>query len=166
MKSEEEISRRRGEVSGAVTYEWLTQAEAARFHKDPDNFKPLRASSLVGQQQQRLSDEREGLFSVIDEFNLWRSKPELAEAVAAIKALTAVIQRSEATTMMGLEIDLKKASEALKVLTTYPCLNNAALLKLNPYDVPVEVSRAFNVVIDVYKNKCSSFSFFRGFLFS
>ncbi|KAJ7567141.1 hypothetical protein O6H91_02G133300 [Diphasiastrum complanatum] len=114
MKSEEEISRRRGEVSGAVTYEWLTQAEAARFHKDPDNFKPLRASSLVGQQQQRLSDEREGLFSVIDEFNLWRSKPELAEAVAAIKALTAVIQRSEATTMMGLEIDLKKASEALK----------------------------------------------------
>lgn len=42
-------------------------------------------------------------------------QPDLAEAVAAIKALTAVIRRSEASTMMGLEIELKNASEALKV---------------------------------------------------
>jgi hypothetical protein len=54
-------------------------------------------------------------FSVIEEFNYWRTQPELAEAVAAIKALTALIRRSEATTMMGLEIELKKASEVLKV---------------------------------------------------
>lgn len=42
-------------------------------------------------------------------------QPDLAEAVAAIKALTAVIKRSQASTMMGLEIELKNASEALKV---------------------------------------------------
>ncbi|EFJ19798.1 hypothetical protein SELMODRAFT_177636 [Selaginella moellendorffii] len=51
---------------------------------------------------------------VIGDFNRWRQRPELAEAVAAIKALTAVIQRSQASTMMGLEIELKNASEMLK----------------------------------------------------
>lgn len=54
-------------------------------------------------------------FSVIEEFNYWRTQPDLAEAVAAIKALTAVIRRSQASTMMGLEVELKNASEALKV---------------------------------------------------
>lgn len=42
-------------------------------------------------------------------------QPDLAAAVAAIKALTAVIKHSQASTMMGLEIELKNASEALKV---------------------------------------------------
>lgn len=58
---------------------------------------------------------REQPFSVIHEFDSWRKSPELAEAVAAIKALTAVIKRSEASTMMGLEVELKTASDALKV---------------------------------------------------
>ncbi|ONK63601.1 uncharacterized protein A4U43_C07F16940 [Asparagus officinalis] len=53
-------------------------------------------------------------FSVIDEFSFWRKKPDLAEAVAAIMALAAVIRSSEATTMMELEIELKMASDALK----------------------------------------------------
>ncbi|MBA0623157.1 hypothetical protein Godav_008639, partial [Gossypium davidsonii] len=53
-------------------------------------------------------------FSVIDEFNSWRKQPALAEAVAAIRALAAVIRTSEATTMMELEIELKKASDSLK----------------------------------------------------
>eukprot|EP00850_Spirogloea_muscicola_P003659 SM000015S01159 [mRNA] locus=s15:167592:170555:+ [translate_table: standard] len=51
---------------------------------------------------------------VIDEFNRWIGKPDLAVAVAAIKALTAVIRGSDATTMMGLQIELKNASDALK----------------------------------------------------
>ena len=58
---------------------------------------------------------REQPFSVIHEFDSWRKSPELAEAVAAIKALTAVIKRSEASTMMGLEVELKTAADALKV---------------------------------------------------
>jgi translation initiation factor eIF-2B subunit alpha len=55
---------------------------------------------------------------VIEEFNIWRRKPEAAEAVAAIMALTAVIRSSRATTMMELEIELKKASDKLKVPET------------------------------------------------
>lgn len=51
---------------------------------------------------------------MIDEFNSWRKQPDLAEAVAAIRALAAVIRASEATTMMELEIELKKASDSLK----------------------------------------------------
>nr|POE93947.1 translation initiation factor eif-2b subunit alpha [Quercus suber] len=53
-------------------------------------------------------------FCVINEFNNWRKQPDLAEAVAAIRALAAVIRASEATTMMELEIELKKASDSLK----------------------------------------------------
>jgi hypothetical protein len=59
--------------------------------------------------------QQDASFSVIEEFNYWRMQPDLAEAVAAIKALTAVMKRSQASTMMGLEIELKNASEALKV---------------------------------------------------
>ncbi|KAK7821797.1 hypothetical protein CFP56_037280 [Quercus suber] len=53
-------------------------------------------------------------FCVINEFNNWRKQPDLAEAVAAIRALAAVIRASEATTMTELEIELKKASDSLK----------------------------------------------------
>lgn len=52
---------------------------------------------------------------MVDEFNNWRKQPDLAEAVAAIRALASVIRSSEATTMMELEIELKKASDSLKV---------------------------------------------------
>ncbi|KAJ9190465.1 hypothetical protein P3X46_001665 [Hevea brasiliensis] len=41
-------------------------------------------------------------------------QPNLAEAVAAIRALTAVIRNSEATTTTGLEIELWEASDSLK----------------------------------------------------
>ena len=54
-------------------------------------------------------------FNVVDEFERWRTDPQLAMAVAAIKALTAVIKHSQATTMMGLEKELQEASECLKV---------------------------------------------------
>mmetsp|Transcript_16559 Transcript_16559/g.56436 ORF Transcript_16559/g.56436 Transcript_16559/m.56436 type:complete len:350 (-) Transcript_16559:1029-2078(-) len=43
---------------------------------------------------------------------------DMAVAVAAIKALTSVIQNSEASTMMGLEIELNQASNSLRL--SYP----------------------------------------------
>jgi translation initiation factor eIF-2B subunit alpha len=59
---------------------------------------------------------------VIEDFNSWRQQPDLAEAVAAIRALAAVIRASEATTMMELEIELKKASDTLKVRDFLLCV--------------------------------------------
>lgn len=87
-------------VAGGVTFEWLRQAEDA--------------SLLTTPARPTATDHGDSSFSVIEEFNYWRMQPDLAEAVAAIKALTAVIRRSQASTMMGLEIELKNASEALK----------------------------------------------------
>lgn len=109
--------------TGPVTYEWLTQAEDARLHGGAtDAFQSIANSSKTPSREN--SGRRNGGLSssVIQEFYFWRRKPELAEAVAAIKALTAVIKRSEATTMMGLEIDLKEASEALKVELSFQSL--------------------------------------------
>lgn len=75
--------------------------------------------------------EGDASFSVIEEFNYWHNEPDLAEAVAAIKALTAVMKRSQASTMMGLEIELKNASEALKVrFVLMICLHPSMLLIL------------------------------------
>jgi hypothetical protein len=103
-------------MTGAVTSEWLAQAESA-LPLDPSSspFFPRHSQNASSSVSAASSANGSPEFSVIEEFNFWRSRPELAEAVAAIKALTAVIKRSEATTMMGLEIELKKASEALKV---------------------------------------------------
>ncbi|CAA7018508.1 unnamed protein product [Microthlaspi erraticum] len=83
---------------GIVTSDWLEQAQAAvrRYPERDYSVSPGRP------------------FSVIEEFNNWRQQPDLAEAVAAIRALAAVIRASEATTMMELEIELKKASDTLK----------------------------------------------------
>ncbi|CAM8944251.1 unnamed protein product [Rhodiola kirilowii] len=88
---------------GVVTSDWLAQAQAA-----------------VGQRE-RSDDGGEGgeveakkVFNVIDEFNNWRKQPDLAEAVAAIRALASVIRSIEASTMMELEVELKKASDCLK----------------------------------------------------
>lgn len=89
---------------GVVTSDWLAQAQAAI--QEPTE---LEVNDKIKQQQHP--------FSVIDEFNNWRKQPHLAEAVAAIRALAAVIRSSEATTMMELEIDLHKASDSLKVTT-------------------------------------------------
>lgn len=55
---------------------------------------------------------------MLEEFDRWKSDPQLAIAVAAIKALTAFIKQSDATTMMGLEKELRGAAEQLKVLPT------------------------------------------------
>ncbi|KAL9680889.1 hypothetical protein QQ045_012669 [Rhodiola kirilowii] len=88
---------------GVVTSDWLAQAQAA-----------------VGQRE-RSDDGGEGgeveakkVFNVIDEFNNWRKQPDLAEAVAGIRALASVIRSIEASTMMELEVELKKASDCLK----------------------------------------------------
>lgn len=88
----------RAEHHVLVSEDWLEQAEGAS-----------RGGTAGGGRR-----GGGGVVDVIEEFNFWRKKPDLAEAVAAIMALSAVIRSSEATTMMQLEIDLKKASDALK----------------------------------------------------
>ncbi|XP_030535989.1 translation initiation factor eIF-2B subunit alpha-like [Rhodamnia argentea] len=92
---------------GVVTSDWLAQAQEAAGPDSPgsDGRSNSAADSGGGGRP----------FSVIDEFNNWRQQPDLAEAVAAIRALAAVIRASEATTMMELEIELKKASDSLKL---------------------------------------------------
>ncbi|XVE51787.1 hypothetical protein DITRI_Ditri02bG0069400 [Diplodiscus trichospermus] len=93
-----------------VTSDWLAQAQAAvDRHPDDDG-----SSGSEGRAAPRSGGGGEKAFSVIDEFNSWRKQPDLAEAVAAIFALAAVIRSSQATTMMELEIELKKASDSLK----------------------------------------------------
>lgn len=89
-----------------VTSDWLAQAQAA-VGCHPDELPPPKP------------EDSGKPFSVIDEFNNWRKQPDLAEAVAAIRALASVIRSSQATTMMELEIELKKASDSLKVSTFY-----------------------------------------------
>ncbi|KAA8540202.1 hypothetical protein F0562_024235 [Nyssa sinensis] len=89
---------------GVVTSDWLAQAQAA-VGRDPDDH-PSESSSK--------SNDSGKPFGVIDDFNNWRKQPDLAEAVAAIRALASVIRSSQATTMMELEIELKKASDSLK----------------------------------------------------
>lgn len=89
---------------GVVSTEWLAQAQSAT-NPNP----PLPSSSTNSH------TDKDTNFSVIDEFNRWRNHPDLAEAVAAIRALAAVISASKASTMMQLEIELKNASDTLKV---------------------------------------------------
>lgn len=86
-----------------VTTDWLAQAQAAADPNPDPEPEP----------EPQLKDNKP--FSVIEVFNNWRKQPHLAEAVAAIRALAAVIRSSHATTMMELEIELKKASDSLKV---------------------------------------------------
>ncbi|THU69832.1 hypothetical protein C4D60_Mb08t18560 [Musa balbisiana] len=98
----------RAEHHAIVSSDWLAQAQAAVDREDDTALMERpHASAAVS-----LSASKP--FSVIDEFNYWRKKPDLAEAVAAIMALAAVIRSCEATTMMELEIELKKASDTLK----------------------------------------------------
>ncbi|CAA7395595.1 unnamed protein product [Spirodela intermedia] len=91
----------RAEHHVLVSEDWLEQAEEAACGRGESEAAAGRGKGG-------------GAFDVIDEFNFWRKKPDLAEAVAAIMALSVVIRSSEATTMMELEIELKKASDALK----------------------------------------------------
>ncbi|KAG8380213.1 hypothetical protein BUALT_Bualt07G0170000 [Buddleja alternifolia] len=91
---------------GVVTSDWLAQAQAAAVSLHPDD--------AVSENYVSGGEEESKGFSVVDEFNNWRKQPELAEAVAAIRALASVIRSSQAKTMMELEIELKKASDSLK----------------------------------------------------
>lgn len=87
---------------GVLSTEWLAQAESAT------TINPQPSSTNT-------HTHKDSNFSVIEEFNKWRNHPDLAEAVAAIRALAAVISSSNASTMMQLEIELKNASDTLKV---------------------------------------------------
>ncbi|KAI3759808.1 hypothetical protein L6452_07880 [Arctium lappa] len=91
---------------GVVTSDWLAQAHAAaaRDTATPSSEPEASLNSIAS----------ENFFSVIDEFNNWRKQPDLAEAVAAIRALASVIRSSQATTMMELQNELKTASDSLK----------------------------------------------------
>ncbi|KZV43470.1 translation initiation factor eIF-2B subunit alpha-like [Dorcoceras hygrometricum] len=93
---------------GVVTSDWLAQAQSAVGHHHDDSLSDNYASS--GEEDKKIS--------VVDEFNNWRQQPDLAEAVAAIRALSSVIRSSQATTMMELEIELKRASDSLKAWDT------------------------------------------------
>lgn len=90
---------------GVVTSDWLAQAQAA-VSGDSSGVSTPPADDHSG--------DAGKVQSVIDEFNSRRKQPDLAEAVAAIRALASVIRSSKATTMMELEIELKKASDTLK----------------------------------------------------
>ncbi|KAL8458788.1 hypothetical protein ACS0TY_035499 [Phlomoides rotata] len=90
---------------GVVTSDWLAQAEAAVIGLSDDSVSENNVSG---------DEENNKGLNVVDEFNKWRKQPELAEAVAAIRALAWVIRSSQATTMMELEIELKKAADSLK----------------------------------------------------
>ncbi|KAL8232483.1 hypothetical protein R6Q57_002261 [Mikania cordata] len=85
---------------GVVTSDWLAQAQAAV--SQPSDHPDTKSSAS------------EKSFSVIEEFNNWRKQPDLAEAVAAIRALASVIRSSEANTIAELQTELKAASDSLK----------------------------------------------------
>ncbi|KAJ3675539.1 hypothetical protein LUZ60_004581 [Juncus effusus] len=96
----------RAEHHAVVTPDWLAQSQSA-------------AAAVAGEGDgvaggETGGKEEGGGVGVIEEFNYWRKKPDLAEAVAAIMALGAVIRSSRATTMIELDIELKKASHTLK----------------------------------------------------
>ncbi|KAF8011270.1 hypothetical protein BT93_J1778 [Corymbia citriodora subsp. variegata] len=94
---------------GVVSSDWLAQAQAVAEPHLPEGWARSGSAAEPGG-----GGGGGRPFSVTDEFNNWRQQPDLAEAVAAIRALAAVIRASEATTMMELEIELKKASDSLK----------------------------------------------------
>ncbi|MBA0778735.1 hypothetical protein Gotri_006559 [Gossypium trilobum] len=95
-----------------VTSDWLSQAQSAVSIQTNDDVSSGSDGRVAPTGGGTGGDNK--TFSVIDEFNSWRKQPDLAEAVAAIRALAAVIRASQATTMMELEIELKKASDSLK----------------------------------------------------
>eukprot|EP00935_MAST-01C_sp_MAST-1C-sp1_P000433 g433.t1 len=64
-------------------------------------------------QEEFKRNAKEAQQHVLQEFKEW-TKPEIAIPVAAIKALTSVIKRSKASTMMELEVQLKAAADSLK----------------------------------------------------
>lgn len=98
----------RAEHHAVVTPDWLAQSQTAAEAASGD--ASVSSEGTTGGSK----GEVRGV-GVIEEFNYWRKKPDLAEAVAAIMALGAAIRSSEANTMIELDIELKKASNTLKV---------------------------------------------------
>ncbi|XP_062202706.1 uncharacterized protein LOC133905030 [Phragmites australis] len=96
----------RAEHHAVVSSDWLAHAAAAAASPGAD--------AAAAAADAEAPPPSPGSGGVIEEFNFWRRKPEAAEAVAAIMALAAVIRSSRATTIMELEIELKKASDKLK----------------------------------------------------
>ncbi|KAE9593611.1 hypothetical protein Lal_00036511 [Lupinus albus] len=96
--------------NAVVTTDWLAQSQAAAAAAA---VAETSDGEIEGGKLDVVSNSDKAL-SVIDVFNGWRKQPHLAEAVAAIRALASVIRSSNATTMMELEIELKKASDSLK----------------------------------------------------
>lgn len=89
----------------------------ARFLPVP---KRIRASRLTGGRRDVRTEPRaralpgEGLSEVVSEFlELLGKNPDMAVAVAAIKALASVVRKSQAQTIMGLEKELSEAAQAL-----------------------------------------------------
>ena len=75
---------------------------------------PIHEASSDGRADQKLLNE-----IAVKEFHLSQRGPDVAVAVAAIKALTQVIRHSSATTMMGLVKEVEDAASALqKVIPT------------------------------------------------
>ncbi|KAL6842093.1 hypothetical protein ACP4OV_028072 [Aristida adscensionis] len=104
----------RAEHHAVVSSDWLAHAAAAAALPSPAADAASAAAAAAEDDAAAATPPSPGSGGVIEEFNHWRRKPEAAEAVAAIMALTAVIRSSRATTMMELEIELKKASDKLK----------------------------------------------------
>ncbi|CAL4892182.1 unnamed protein product [Urochloa decumbens] len=98
----------RAEHHAVVSSDWLAHAAAAAATSPGADAAAAADAAAVPPPSPGAAG------GVIEEFNFWRRKPEAAEAVAAIMALAAVIRSSRATTMMELEIELKKASDKLK----------------------------------------------------
>eukprot|EP00897_Mesotaenium_endlicherianum_P003407 jgi/Mesen1/3094/ME000184S02163 len=92
----------------------MSPASTAAGGPGPETFQAVELEQPPGTPGRDESAARSDEIDVLKDFEKWRRDPDLAMAVAAIRALTGVIRRSEATTMMGLEIELKQASDALK----------------------------------------------------
>ncbi|OIV95163.1 hypothetical protein TanjilG_21553 [Lupinus angustifolius] len=96
--------------NAVVTTDWLAQSQAAAAAAA---VAQTSDGEIEGGKLDVVLNSDKAL-SVIDVFDGWRKQPHLAEAVAAIRALASIIRSSNATTMMELEIELKKASDSLK----------------------------------------------------
>ncbi|CAI9767101.1 unnamed protein product [Fraxinus pennsylvanica] len=72
-----------------ITSDWLAQAQAVVGCHPQDAVSDKSSSKSAG------GEESGNGISVVDEFNNWRKQPDLAEAVAAIRALASVIRSSQ-----------------------------------------------------------------------
>nr|CAB3465940.1 unnamed protein product [Digitaria exilis] len=141
----------RAEHHAVVSSDWLAHAAAAAAASPGADAAPAAAAADAP------PPSPGGAGGVIEEFNFWRRKPEAAEAVAAIMALAAVIRSSRATTMMELEIELKKASDKLKARKTIAMLSQDFI-----YDGCTMLVHGYSrVVLEILKLAASNRKLFR-----